>query len=108
MPSSGSKRPAVGEREVRQIAELARLRVTEEEIPAIVEHFAKMLDFVETLNEVDVEGIEPDLHPERSAESLREDRLRSHQEPGGPIDRQRVLENSPRAHDAFFVTPRVV
>ena len=101
-------RPVIGEIGVRRIAELARLRVEPEEIPALAEHFERMLDFAESLQEVDVEGVEPDLHPDRQAEFVREDRVLGPNSPGSRLDRSAVLANAPDHEGPYFTTPRVV
>ena len=43
----------------RRVAHLARIKVEETELPALAEEFNAILGFVEQLNEVDVEGVEP-------------------------------------------------
>ena len=105
--SCADERPRIGEDGVRRIAELAHLRVEDEQFPAFAEHFERMLDFVEKLNEVDVTGVEPDIHCERNAD-LREDTLREPSTPGGPLDRDRVMENAPDHEGPYFTTPKVV
>lgn len=94
--------------EVRRIAVLARLRIDADTIPAYVQHFRRMLGFVAELEEADVTGVEPDLHPHRSAESLRADRLREAGAAGGPLPRDAVLANAPQSEGPYFATPRVV
>ena len=43
----------------RRVAKLARIKVEDEDLPALAEDFNRILGFVEQLNEVDVEGVEP-------------------------------------------------
>ncbi len=101
-------RPVLGEAQVRHIAVLARLELEPAAIPALVHHFERMLDFVAALAEVDVTGIDPDLHPARAAADLRSDRLRGAGEPGGTVPRDAVLANAPDHEGPYFVTPKVV
>ena len=108
MTSPSPERPVIGEAGVRRIAELARLQLGKDQIPELSQHFERMLDFVEKLNEVDVEGVEPDLHPARSSDELREDKLRGAASPGGPVDREQILNNAPEEDGQHFLTPRVV
>ncbi len=106
--SPDRQRPVIGEEGVRHIAELARLSVASGEIPSLARHFERMLDFVEKLNEVVVEGVEPDLHPPQSAELLRADEPREPSTPGGPLPAGPILENAPDHDGTYFVTPKVV
>ncbi len=108
MTSPSSERPVIGEAGVRRIAELARLHLEADQIPLLSEHFERMLDFVEKLNEVDVKGVEPDTHPAQSTDQLREDRLRLPASPGGPVEREQTLKNAPEEDGQHFLTPRVI
>ena len=101
-------RARVGEDGVRWIAELARLRVEPDEIPALAAHFERMLDFVGKLQEVDVEGVEPDFSPACPIESLRADEPRAAGSPGGAVDRSQILDNAPQHQGPYFTTPKVV
>ncbi|MFQ5654555.1 MAG: Asp-tRNA(Asn)/Glu-tRNA(Gln) amidotransferase subunit GatC [Planctomycetota bacterium] len=107
-PRPRPARPLIGEEGVLRIAELARLRIDPAEVPSLAAHFERMLDFVDKLNEVDVEGVEPDMHPGVFAEGLREDSPWEEGAPGGPVERQRILDNAPESQGPYFTTPRVV
>ncbi|MFP4406223.1 Asp-tRNA(Asn)/Glu-tRNA(Gln) amidotransferase subunit GatC, partial [Rhodosalinus sp.] len=50
---------SIDTRTAAHVAHLARIRVEEDELPALAEEFNRILGFIEELNEVDVEGIEP-------------------------------------------------
>jgi aspartyl-tRNA(Asn)/glutamyl-tRNA(Gln) amidotransferase subunit C len=98
----------LGADEVRRIADLARLWVAPEEIPALVEHFAKMLRFVEHLAEADDPAIPPWGLVPGAVESRREDRPRVPGEPGAPIPAAAWQRNAPESDGPFFTVPRVI
>ena len=101
------RRPQITPEEVRRIATLSMLRVEDDEIPPLVEHFTRVLDFVELLSEVEV-GDGLDRLAPIEAEDLRSDELRGPQEAGGPVLRPIVLEGAPQSDDESFLVPRVV
>ena len=92
----------VGPDDVRKIARLARLHVEEAQLSAIADDLNGILGWIEQLNEVDVEGVEPMT----SAVDMRAP-MRSDDVTAGGI-RDKVLANAPKAEDGFFVVPRSV
>ncbi len=87
---------------VRRVAQLARIAEPEERLQVIVGELNGILAWIEQLNEVDVEGVEPMTTAVSAAAPLREDKVTD----GG--DPARVLANAPKAVDGFFVVPKVV
>ena len=86
----------------RKVARLARIRVEEERLPALAREFDAILGFIEQLNEVDVEGVEPMT----SVTPMRLKRRADAVTDGG---RQgEVLLNAPDAREGFFAVPKVV
>jgi aspartyl-tRNA(Asn)/glutamyl-tRNA(Gln) amidotransferase subunit C len=86
----------------RRVAHLARIEVAESELEPLAAELSGILGFMEQLNEVDVDGVEPmtSVTPMRAA--WREDAVTD----GGYRDR--VLANAPEARDGFFTVPKVV
>lgn len=86
----------------RKVAHLARIAVKEEDLPALAGELSAVLAFMEQLNEVDVEGVEPmtSVTPMRLAR--REDVVTD-----GNIQKQ-ILSNAPDAREGFFAVPKVV
>ncbi|REC56504.1 Asp-tRNA(Asn)/Glu-tRNA(Gln) amidotransferase subunit GatC [Rhodosalinus sediminis] len=84
------------------VAHLARIRVEEEELPALAEEFNRILGFVEQLTEVDVEGVEPMVSVTPMRLKRREDAVTD----GGMPET--VLSNAPDAREGFFAVPKVV
>ena len=86
----------------RKVAHLARIRVEEERLPALAREFDAILGFIEQLNEVDVEGVEPMT----SVTPMRLKRRPDVVTDGNQQDR--VLLNAPDAREGFFAVPKVV
>ena len=93
---------AVDAATVRRVAKLARIAVPEVRLEPLAGELSAILAWIEQLNEVDVEGVQPLASTEAVTLPLREDRVTD----GG--DASRVLANAPRSERGFFVTPKVV
>lgn len=87
---------------VRKVARLARIRVEEAELPALEADLNNILSFVEQLQEVDVEGVEPMTSVTPMRLKRREDAVTA----GG--DATLTLSNAPETAEGFFVVPKVV
>ena len=86
----------------RRVAKLARIRVEEQDLPALAQEFNTILGFIEQLNEVDVEGIEPMTSVTPMQLKRREDVVTD-----GNMQ-ARILSNAPDAREGFFAVPKVV
>ncbi|MCA0960588.1 Asp-tRNA(Asn)/Glu-tRNA(Gln) amidotransferase subunit GatC [Salipiger bermudensis] len=85
-----------------RVAKLARIRVEDDQLPALAQEFSNILEFIEQLNEVDVDGVEPMV-------SVTPMRLKRRQD--GVTDgnqQEKVLSNAPDAREGFFAVPKVV
>ena len=87
---------------VRRIAKLARLHVEDADIPRLQTELNGILGWIEQLNEVDVEGIEPLTGAATMALRLREDVVTD----GNLQDA--VLANAPDRAGLFYAVPKVV
>jgi aspartyl-tRNA(Asn)/glutamyl-tRNA(Gln) amidotransferase subunit C len=87
---------------VRRIAHLARIAVAENEIEHLRGEINNMLAFVEQLNEVNVDGVEPTASVEDMKLKMRDDVVSD----GDYV--KRVLANAPASDDGFFQVPKVV
>lgn len=87
---------------VASIATLARLRVPEDRLQAMVGDLNAILGFVEQLDEVDTAGVEPLASVTGHALPLRDDVVTD----GGYPDR--LTANAPDAAGSFFAVPKVV
>ena len=85
-----------------RVAKLARIQVEEADLPALAQEFTNILGFIEQLNEVDVEGVEP-------MTSVTPQRLYRRDDAVTDGDQQAaVLANAPDAREGFFAVPMVV
>jgi aspartyl-tRNA(Asn)/glutamyl-tRNA(Gln) amidotransferase subunit C len=87
---------------VRRIAHLARIAVKEEEVPHLQGELNAMLAFVEQLQEVNVDGVEPMTSVMPMEMKKRIDAVTD----GEIVDL--VTQNAPEADDNFFLVPKVV
>ncbi|MGR3453507.1 Asp-tRNA(Asn)/Glu-tRNA(Gln) amidotransferase subunit GatC [Pseudooceanicola sp.] len=85
-----------------RVAKLARIKVEDDALPALASEFNTILGFIEQLNEVDVEGVEPMVSVEPMRLKRREDVVTE----GDQADR--ILKNAPDAREGFFAVPKVV
>jgi aspartyl-tRNA(Asn)/glutamyl-tRNA(Gln) amidotransferase subunit C len=91
----------VDEKLVREIAALARLDLSQEEMEMFVSQFKEILDYVSILDEVDTENVPPAYLSSANKTVIREDGI----EPSVPTEE--FLANAPQAKDDYVVIPRV-
>jgi aspartyl-tRNA(Asn)/glutamyl-tRNA(Gln) amidotransferase subunit C len=85
--------------QVLHVAKLARLELSDGEVDRMAGELSKILDYVETMNELDLEGVEPTSHVVDLTNVLRED------DPRPSLDRETALEQAPDASDSGFRVP---
>ena len=85
--------------QVLHVARLARLRLSEDEVGRMGEELSTILDHIEKLNELDLEGVEPTSHVVELENVLRED------EPRPSLPRDKALEQAPDAAAGGFRVP---
>ena len=88
--------------DVRRIAHLARIEITEAQTEQTLAQLNEIFGLIEQLQAVDTEGVEPMAHPLGSSQRLREDA------PGVQPDRESILKNAPASEDGLFLVPRVI
>lgn len=93
---------SIDEDTARRVAKLARIAVPKEDLPALAGEFNAMLGFIEQLNEVDVDGVEPMVSVTPQRLKRREDVVSDGDQP------EQVLTNAPDAREGFFAVPKVV
>ena len=87
---------------VRRIAHLARIKVTEAEVPHLQGELNAMLAFVEQLSEVNIEGVEPMTSVMPMTMKKRQDVV----DDGEIADD--IVRNAPATEGYFFLVPKVV
>jgi aspartyl-tRNA(Asn)/glutamyl-tRNA(Gln) amidotransferase subunit C len=93
---------SVDQATVRRIAHLARIAVTQDEVPHLQGELNAILAFVAQLDEVDVDGVEPMNSVTPMAMKKRQDVV---DDGGYP---ERILANAPATEDGYFLVPKVV
>ncbi|GGW37858.1 aspartyl/glutamyl-tRNA(Asn/Gln) amidotransferase subunit C [Gemmobacter lanyuensis] len=86
----------------RRVAKLARIQVDQGDLPALAVELSNILGFMEQLNEVNVDGVEPMT----SVTPMRLKRRKDEVTDGNIQDL--VLKNAPDAREGFFAVPKVV
>lgn len=93
---------SIDETTAARVAKLARIKVEPEALPGMAAEFNTILGFIEQLEEVDVEGVEP-------MTSVTPQRLKRREDVVTDGDQQaKVLTNAPDAREGFFAVPKVV
>ena len=87
---------------IKHISKLSRISVDDEKAKKLAGDMNSIFDFIEKLNELDTDNIEPLTSVAETTLKLRVDEVKS-----GNI-REEVLKNSPDENEDFFVVPRVV
>ncbi|MGB2692209.1 MAG: Asp-tRNA(Asn)/Glu-tRNA(Gln) amidotransferase subunit GatC [Thermodesulfobacteriota bacterium] len=88
--------------DVIKVAELARLEVTQEETEIFTDQLGNILEYIEKLNELDTNNVEPTSHVLDISTPLREDKVVNW------LTIEEVLQNAPESEDDFFVVPQVI
>jgi aspartyl-tRNA(Asn)/glutamyl-tRNA(Gln) amidotransferase subunit C len=93
------------EKEVRYVAELANLALTDAEVARFRADLDGILEHLDKLSEIDTTGVEPMaqvLYNAGETSGLREDRPRT------PLDNQAALANAPQPGAGYFKVPKVI
>jgi aspartyl-tRNA(Asn)/glutamyl-tRNA(Gln) amidotransferase subunit C len=85
-----------------KIAHLARLEFDEKDAEKMMKDMTAIVSWVEKLNEVDTEGVEPLTTMSHEINSLREDEVKPH------LDHDEALKNAPKKDSDYFRVPKVL
>ena len=88
--------------EVRKIAHLARLAVSEEDLSGYVDDLSNILDLVEEMNTAEVGNVSPMAHPLNMSQRLRSDEVTDSNQI------EQLLANAPVAEKQLFLVPKVI
>ncbi|MCZ6527598.1 MAG: Asp-tRNA(Asn)/Glu-tRNA(Gln) amidotransferase subunit GatC [Candidatus Dadabacteria bacterium] len=88
--------------DIIKVSELARLEFKEEELEIFTEQLGNILEYIEQLNELDTDNVEPTSHVLDISTPLREDKVVEW------LSTEEVLKNAPESEDDFFVVPQVI
>ncbi len=92
----------ISEEQVKHVANLARLAITEDEAKMFTEQLDAIITFAEQLNELDTTGVEPTTHVLDMKNVLREDKA------GKGLPVEEVLKNAPDHEDGQIKVPSII
>ena len=87
---------------IKHISKLSRISVDDEKAKKLAEDMNSIFDFIEKLNELNTDNVEPLTSVAETTLKLRADEVKSENL------RDQILKNSPEENEDFFVVPRVV
>ena len=88
--------------EVREVALLARLELCDKEVQEFATQLSSILGYIEKLDELDTDGVEPLAHSLAIKNVFRED------VPHECLSREKALGNAPDADEEFFMVPKIL
>lgn len=93
---------AITKKEVEDVARLARLALSPEEVDLYTTQMQRILGYVEKLSELDTSGVEPSASTELAEGLMREDT------PRGSLDKEEALGNAPARARGCFKVPQII
>jgi len=93
---------AIDEKQVRHIALLSRIRLTDEEVALFSHQLGDILQYVDKLGRLDTEHVTAMAHAGTHTNVLRED------VPTGSLDTAEAIANAPSKHGPFYKVPKVI
>ena len=97
-----SKKNKISEQEVRKIAELSRLSLSSDELKKRTEDMNNILNYMDTLNEIDTDNVEELYNVNDMSNPLRDDTFEQ------SLEKKDVLKNSPSSNDDYIEVPLTV
>lgn len=92
----------ISNEEVKHIAKLAKLSLSEEEVEKFSTELGQIAEFVEQLNEVDISGVSPTAHVVDKKNVFRKDEMKP------SFAREQILKNAPSKEAGCISVPKVV
>ncbi|MBA4367731.1 MAG: Asp-tRNA(Asn)/Glu-tRNA(Gln) amidotransferase GatCAB subunit C [Desulfobacterium sp.] len=88
--------------EIIHVANLARLEIDEASLDKVTEQIGRILEYVDTLNQVDTKNIQGTSHAITLTNAFREDIIKDH------LTNNQALSNAPEKENGAFVVPKIV
>jgi aspartyl-tRNA(Asn)/glutamyl-tRNA(Gln) amidotransferase subunit C len=92
----------VSPQDVEKVALLARLTISESDLPEVTERFARVLDLVDELNTIDTQDVVPMSNPHDMEQRLRPDAVTRSNE------REALMASAPLQEQGYFLVPKVI
>lgn len=93
----------VTEKDVRAIAEYARIGLPEEDVPQMTKDLNDIIESLKPITEYDLEGVEPTFHPIGDISNIMRPDT-----PTKSFTQAEALANAPEAKDGYFVIPSIL
>lgn len=93
---------ALSTEDVRGIAKLAKLQINEDELEHYKQDLSRILEFVEQMNQANVENIEPMAHPQDMMQLLRADEITETDQ------REKFQQIAPATQEGLYLVPKVI
>ncbi len=97
-----NKSSDTGSMDVRYVAHLARIHISDEEASVFQKQLDHILEHVRTLSDLDVDGVEPTAHAVPVHNVFREDEVRP------CLEHEIVMANAPQSRHGLFIVPRIL
>jgi aspartyl-tRNA(Asn)/glutamyl-tRNA(Gln) amidotransferase subunit C len=88
--------------QVKKVAKLSRLELTDSEIEEFTGQLGAILEYVEKMNELDTKNVEPLAHCLPVSNVFRDDIVKA------SLGTDRVLANAPKKDEMFFIVPKIL
>jgi len=92
----------IDKEQVRKVAKLARLELTQQEADEFTGQLSAILEYVEKLNKLDTTGVEPLAHCLAISNVFREDTVKP------SLGTEKTLANAPQQDGQFFIVPKIL
>ena len=92
----------ISKNEVQKVAKLSRLQLSEAEVDELTTQMGAILEYVEKINELDTENVEPLAHSLPVSNVFREDII------GESLGTEKTLANAPQREGDFFKVPKIL
>jgi aspartyl-tRNA(Asn)/glutamyl-tRNA(Gln) amidotransferase subunit C len=92
----------IDQKQVRKVAKLSRLDLSEDEIQEFTGQLGAIIEYVEKMNELNTDNVEPLAHCLPVSNVFREDSVRE------SIGTDKALANAPDRDDSFFKVPKII
>lgn len=100
--NQGKKEFKISGKEVRHVADLARLEMNDESIRVFSDQIGEILQYINTLQSVDTENVNPTFHAIFLTTAFREDEVKEH------LTAHVAVANAPESEDNMFLVPKVI
>ena len=92
----------IDEAQVRHVAKLSRLDLNDDEVARFSTDLSAIVEYIEKLNELDTDSVEPLAHCLPIHNVFREDKIKP------SLDNEAALANAPQRHNEYFKVPKVL